>query len=52
MNEENLVQNIFALHGYRDFRVGVFYSDSPCKVLKHRSKPPKDRTAILYGVWY
>jgi len=24
------VQNIFTLHRYRDFRVGVFYSDSPC----------------------
>jgi len=24
VNEENLVQNILTLHGYRDFRVGIF----------------------------
>jgi len=29
--EKMWCKNVLGLHRYRDFRVGVFYSDSPCK---------------------
>jgi len=39
MNEETWCKNILTLHRYRDFRVEVFYSDSPLLVrLLYRSK--------------